>query len=75
MPLQINTTGMNQLITRHKRERAILKGYYQNQVDWGEMEQLQMEVNLAENTAILKILEAVKAKKTTRIKVEQIKLF
>ncbi|GEM_PF-5159616 len=75
MPLQIKTRRMKELIFAYKRKQETLKVNYQNQVDWGEMTETQMILYLAEDIAILKILEEVAAKKTTSIKVEQIKLF
>lgn len=75
MSLQLRTHQLNKLLLRQQSERAILKIYYQNQVDWGEMTELDKDLRLVENKAIQKILEAVKVQKTTAIKVEQITLF
>lgn len=75
MPSQINTMSMKKLLSSAQRNTKILKEYWQNQVDWGEMTEQAMHLKLAERKAIEKILEEVQARKTTNIKVAQMALF
>jgi len=75
MASQISTLSLKKLIASTQHHTQILQQHWRNQVDWGEMTELELSLHLAECKAIEKILIAVQTQKTTHIKVEQLALF
>ena len=73
--LKINQLSLKKLIAAYDHDEEILKKHYWTLLQKGEISEAYYYARLARRKAIRKVLVEVKKKKTTSIKVEQIKLF